>query len=160
MKILIIKPSSFGDIIQANPALTAFRELYPDAQISWLVFDVWADIIDFFPDLNKKIVWKKGGGINEYLRVIREVRKQNFDLVIDLQGLLRTALIAFLSGARRKLGVPGMKEMSWLLIKEVYPEKRALNAAYRSLEPLKLISGKTFEPKFNIRVDDVSGNEL
>lgn len=156
MKILIIKPSSFGDIIQANPALTAFRELYPDAQISWLVFDVWADIIDFFPDLNKKIVWKKGGGINEYLRVIREVRKQNFDLVIDLQGLLRTALIAFLSGARRKLGVPGMKEMSWLLIKEVYPEKRALNAAYRSLEPLKLISGKTFEPKFNIRVDDVS----
>ena len=156
MKILIIKPSSFGDIIQANPALTALRELYPDAEITWLIFDVWADILDFFPDLNKKIVWKKSGGISEYRRVISEVRQEKFDLVIDLQGLLRTALIAFLSGAPRKLGVPGMKEMSWVLVKETYPEKRALNAAYRSLEPLRFISRKAFEPKFNIKIDNVT----
>ena len=156
MKILIIKPSSFGDIIQANPALTALRTIYPDAEITWLVFDAWADILDFFPDLNKKIVWKKSGGIKEYLRIINEVRKEKFDLVIDLQGLLRTALIVLLSGAKRKLGVPGMKEMSWLLVKEVSPEKKKLNAAIRSLEPLSFISGKTFLPKFNIRVDSVS----
>ena len=156
MKILIIKPSSFGDIIQADPALTALRALYPDAELSWLVFDVWADIIDLFPEVDRKIIWKKKGGLPEFFSVIDRVKKEKFDLVIDLQGLMRTALIARFSGAAKILGVPGMKELSWLLVKEVNHKKRNMNAVHRSLEVISYLSGKTFEPKFNVRVDNVS----
>lgn len=133
MKILIIKPSSFGDIIQSDPALVALRDVYPEAEISWLVFDVWSDIIDLFPEVNRKIIWKKDGGLKEYFRVINEIKKEKYDLLIDLQGLLRTAVIARLSGAKEILGVPGLKEMSWFLIKEVNPEKRSENAVLRFL---------------------------
>ncbi|MCX5782176.1 MAG: lipopolysaccharide heptosyltransferase II [Elusimicrobia bacterium] len=156
MKILIIKTSSMGDIIHSNPTLTALRKLYPSAKIFWLIFDIWSDILDLFPQVDEKIVWNRKSGfkLKELIRIIRKVRQEKFDLIIDLQGLLKTALIPFFSGAKKKLGVPGMKELSWLFYKEVFPEKRSMNSVFRSLEVVRFLSSRNFEPKFNILIND------
>lgn len=152
MKILIIKPSSFGDIIQANPAAAALRKSYPDADIRWLVFRKWENVVSLFPGINGKVVWNRKGGLKEYVRVINEIRKEKYDLIIDLQGLARTGLIAGFSGAGKVIGVPGMKEFSWLLEKEAYPESKKLNAVLRNLETVRFLTGKKYDPFFDLRV--------
>ncbi|MBN1823571.1 MAG: glycosyltransferase family 9 protein [Endomicrobiales bacterium] len=152
MKILIIKPSSFGDIVQSNPVLAALKQEFPGAAVHWLVFSAWQDLLDLFPGLDGRMVWDRNGGLKEYLRVIRRVRSEKYDLVIDLQGLARTALVAFFSGAKRKIGVPGMKELSWLIVREVFPESGKINAAARALETVRYLAGKKREPVFNLAV--------
>jgi lipopolysaccharide heptosyltransferase II len=159
MKILIIKPSSFGDIIQANPVLPALLQNYPKARIYWLVFKAWEETLDLFPDIAGKIVWDKKAGIREYFRVISEVRKEKFDIVVDLQGLARTALIARMSGAHKVIGVPGMKEFSSILVKETFPQSAKINATKRNLETVRYLTGKTFDPVFNIKIPQASVNE-
>ena len=152
MKILIIKPSSFGDIIQSAPVAAALSRSYPGVEIKWLVFKDWEEAIGLFPDVSGRIVWDRRAGISEYFRVISEVRKERFDAVIDLQGLMRTAVIARFSDATKVIGVPGMKELSWLFGQEVFPESRNMNAVKRNLETVRYLTGKTFEPVFNLRV--------
>lgn len=154
MKILIIKPSSFGDIIQASPVVRALKEDLPEVQVTWLVFKNWEETVDLFPGLSGKIIWDRGLGFRGYLRAIREVRREKFDVVIDLQGLARTAVIARLSGARKIIGVPGLKELSWLLLKESFPESRGLNAVNRNLETVRYLTGKAHEPAFELRLSD------
>jgi lipopolysaccharide heptosyltransferase II len=150
--ILIVKPSSFGDIVQANATLTALKDAYPDARISWLVFDVWQDVLSFFPGVDERIVWNKKGGIREYLRIMELLQERRFDLVVDLQGLLRSAILTACSGAKKIVGVPGMKELSWLLVKEPFPESRSLNAVHRSLETVRYLTDKKTEPRFEVTV--------
>lgn len=154
MKILIIKPSSFGDIIHANPTAVALKEAFPESELTWLTFEAWKDVVSLFPDVDKVIVWDRSRGLSEYTRVIGQVRECGFDLVVDLQGLLRSALIARFSGAPRIIGVPGMKELSWLLIKEVFPERRAENAVTRSLACVEHLTGKERSPRFNIKISE------
>ena len=150
MKIAIIKPSSFGDIIQANPVLAALKSAYPGAAISWVVFDRWKEVVELFPDVSSVIPWKRDGGISEFARVVRHLRRERFDIVIDLQGLARTALMARFSGAPKVVGVPGLKEFSGYIIKEAYPGSRNMNAARRCLETVRYLTGKTYEPQFSI----------
>ncbi|MGA2090511.1 MAG: glycosyltransferase family 9 protein [Endomicrobiales bacterium] len=159
MNILIIKPSSLGDIIQANPTIVALKRAFPSSRISWLVFDRWAEIISLFTDVDECVIWRRDGGVKEYTRVIREVRRKKFDVVIDLQGLLRSAMIARLSGAKTMIGVPGMKEGSWLLIKEAAPAWRSFNAVWRSLETVRHVHVPG-EPSVHDDVADVDMHDL
>ncbi|HHT9130224.1 MAG TPA: lipopolysaccharide heptosyltransferase II [Candidatus Brocadiaceae bacterium] len=152
MNVLIVKPSSFGDIVQANPTLVALKKFYPDCNVSWLVFDMWKDVLSLFPDLDRVIIWRKRGGIKEFIHVVHLLRKEKYDLVIDLQGLARSALLTFISGAKKKIGVPGMKEFGWWFIREVFPESRSMNAVNRSLETVRYLTGKKIEPAFNLSV--------
>lgn len=119
--ILIIKPSSIGDVIHALPFLKALRERYPDAAISWLINRGIDEIIRNNPYLNEVILFerKKWGsfddigykfkGIAEFLR---ELRRKQFDLVVDLQGLFRSGVIAYLSGASYRIGFANAREFS------------------------------------------------
>lgn len=152
MKILIVKPSSFGDIIQANPVIGALKRAVPGCSISWLVFDQWSGVTALFHDLEKTIVWKRAGGIRALWWVISTVRREHFDVVIDLQGLLRSAFVTMLSGAPRRMGVPGMKELSHFLVKEPFPERKTLNAARRNLESVRALGYDVGEPHFNLVV--------
>lgn len=152
MKILVIKPSSFGDIVQSDPTLVALKEAYPSAQISWLVFDSFQDLMPLFPGVDRAIVWQKDGGIKEFRRVLHEVRAEKYDIAIDLQGLARTALLTLFSGAKKRIGAPGMKELSWLLVKQVFPKSRTMNAVERSLETVRYLTGKKYPVKYRLQV--------
>ena len=127
MKILIVKPSSFGDIIQANPVLAALKSTWKDCSVDWLVFKQWKEIVKMFPAVDNIITWDRHGGMKAFSSVLKECNKQKYDLVIDLQGLLRTALLVKMMNAKKKIGVSGMKELSWLLVKEPYKRNKKEN---------------------------------
>ena len=109
-RILIIKPSSLGDIIHALPALAALRSRFPDAWITWLIKKEWAEILDGNPNLNE--VLPVNFDLMQWPSLIHTLRRKDFDLVIDLQGLLRSAFLAKLSGAPIVVGFAKGREGS------------------------------------------------
>jgi ADP-heptose:LPS heptosyltransferase len=163
MKILIIKPSSFGDIIQALPCANALKQVYPECKISWVVFKIWKNIPKLCLDIDEIITWDRQRGIRDFFDILRSIRQSEYDIIIDLQGLLRSAFLTKFTKAKIKIGVPGMKEFSNLLVKEVYPEKSYTNATLRNLETVRFLTGKSFHPKevnikINTNVDSILDN--
>ncbi|MCL2144734.1 MAG: glycosyltransferase family 9 protein [Endomicrobia bacterium] len=154
MKILIIKPSSFGDIVQAVPCAAALKKAYPGCEISWVVFKQWEELFEIFPDADHVITWDRKKGVKGFFSVLKEIKKTEFDVIMDLQGLMRSAILAKMAKGKVKLGVPGMKEFSNILIKEVYPENAKINATMRNLEPVRFLTGKEFAPEVNIKIND------
>jgi len=119
--ILIIKPSSLGDIVLALPALSALRKNYPDAKISWLVRTEFAPLLKNHPDLTETILfdrnflakaWYNLRAFRSLLSLIGRLRRDSFDAVIDLQGLFRTASLGWLSGCKRRFGMSNAREFA------------------------------------------------
>jgi heptosyltransferase-1 len=119
--ILIIKPSSLGDIVLALPALTALRKSFPNAKISWLIRTEFAPILENHPHLNEMILfdrkflgkaWFHPGAIISLLSLIKRLRRSEFDAVIDFQGLFRTASLARLSGCKKRFGIAHAREFA------------------------------------------------
>ncbi len=109
-RILIIKPSSLGDIVHALPTLSALRARFPKATISWLVKQEWADLLDRVEHLDR--VWRVGPGLSGWVSEVRGLREAGFDLIIDLQGLLRSGLMAWLAGSSVRVGFANAREGS------------------------------------------------
>mgnify|MGYP000081805663 CR=1 FL=1 len=109
-RILIVKPSSLGDIIHSLPVLWALRKTYPDAYIGWVVKEVWQDVLADNPLIDHLIILRKGA--SGIISAIRESRSLRFDTVIDLQGLFRSGFITFFSGAAERLGFSNARELA------------------------------------------------
>ncbi len=116
-RIALIKPSALGDIVHALPVLSALRTRFPQAEIVWVVHRSYADLLEGHPDLNAVLSFDRAGkrrltALAELVRVMWELRRRHCDLVIDLQGLLRTGLMTGLSGAPRRIGLFSAREVS------------------------------------------------
>ncbi len=99
--ILIIKLSSIGDCLLATPAIESVRKGYPNSFITWLIEDKSKDIALLNPNVDEVIVIdKKNFKIRDYLSLIKRLKNRRYDLSIDLQGVDRTSVFAFLSGAK------------------------------------------------------------
>ena len=113
MRILIVKLGSIGDIVHTLPAVAAIRKAMPQAEISWVVERRASEILRDNPLLDRLIevdtrALRRGLVSGETLRAprqqLRQLRASAFDLALDFQGLLKSASIARLSGARRVFG--------------------------------------------------------
>jgi lipopolysaccharide heptosyltransferase I len=113
MRILIVKLGSIGDIVHTLPAVAAIRKAMPNSEISWVVERRSAEILRDNPLLDRLIevdtkALRRGLMSGETLRAprqqLRQLRASAFDLALDFQGLLKSASIARLSGARRIFG--------------------------------------------------------
>ena len=113
MRILIVKLGSIGDIVHTLPSLAAIRSALPHAEISWVVERRAYEILQDNPLLDRLIVvdtkaLRRGLMSGETLRAprqqLRRLRASAFDIALDFQGLLKSASIARLSGARRIFG--------------------------------------------------------
>jgi heptosyltransferase I len=109
-RILIIKPSSLGDIIHALPSLAALRDRFPSAHITWLVKRQWAGVLERVDGLDR--IWPIEPGLRGWARVVPPLRAAVFDLVIDLQGLFRSGAIAWLTGCPTRVGFANAREGS------------------------------------------------
>jgi lipopolysaccharide heptosyltransferase I len=112
-RILIIKLSAIGDIIHTLPAAAALRRAYPEAWLAWMVEKAGASLLRGNPDLDELITvdtraWRANWwmGLRHAWYVTRHLRRASFDLCIDFQGLLKSGVFTYLSGAPRRLGLP------------------------------------------------------
>ena len=113
MRILIVKLGSIGDIVHTLPAFAAIRRQYPAATIGWVVEKRSAEILRGNPMIDRLVeidtsALRKRLPVNQLIRElgrqIRNVRKFRFDIALDFQGLLKSAAIAKLSGAKKRWG--------------------------------------------------------
>ncbi len=116
-RILTIRSSAIGDVVMASPLLPALRRAYPAAHLAWLVEPYAYDLLRHNPLLDAVIVWPKGYWkqlikdknwrelAREVKRFAAQLRQEHFDLVLDGQGLLRSRLLARLSGAPQRVGL-------------------------------------------------------
>jgi len=118
-KILIIKPSALGDIALALPALASIRKSFPDAEISWLVRKEFAPLLEMAGDLDKIIIfdrkfmgkwYKSPKAFAKLFRFFKTLSSPKFNIVIDLQGLFRTALFGRITGCKKRFGMKGARE--------------------------------------------------
>lgn len=120
--ILIIRPSALGDVCRSVPIAAALKAKWPDASISWLVNAPYADAVSSHPAVDEVIPFdRKGMGatskkLNPFpaLRFMHELRNRRFDITIDAQGLLRSGLFAFATGAPLRVGYADARELGWL----------------------------------------------
>jgi heptosyltransferase-1 len=122
-RILVVKPSSFGDVIHALPVVSSLSRHWPEAELRWLIQPAWRLLVEGHPGVSETILFprEKFRGPAGWLRSIawtRLLRDWKPDLAIDLQGLLRSALFARISGASRVLGLSDAREGSRLLYGE------------------------------------------
>ena len=109
-RILIIKPSSLGDIVHALPVLATLRTAYPKAHIAWLVKQQWTGLLERVEGLDR--IWAVDSGISGWVSLVPQLRKAGFDLVLDLQGLFRSGAMAWMTGCPRRVGFANGREGS------------------------------------------------
>jgi lipopolysaccharide heptosyltransferase I len=148
-EILIIKPSSLGDIVHALPAVGAIRAHFSRARISWLVKAEWAGLLKGHPFIDEVISapfsWRR------LPEVIRSVRKRPFDLVIDLQGLFRSAFLGFLTPASFRVGLmEGREGAPWFYTDPVSLPDGAEHAVDRYRVVAKALGAASDEPRFGL----------
>ncbi len=140
-RILIVKPSSLGDVIHALPVISALHRHFPEADVRWLIHPSCRFLIEGHPGVSGTILFprEKFRGPAGWLRSVawtRCLRDWKPDLAIDLQGLLRSAIFARISGAKRVIGLSDAREGSRLLYGETAPVNRCDHAVRRYLSIL------------------------
>lgn len=141
-RILLVRRSSLGDIIVTLPALVALRRHLPEAHLTWLVEEQFADLLRGHECLDEIITVRRysarqpGKWLQETRQVGRYLREQDFDLVLDVHGLFKSAVMCYLSDAPRRLslqdsflGLPGLR-----MINEVVPCRPGIHAVDRALQ--------------------------
>ncbi len=128
-RILIVRLSAIGDIVMASGLIPALRQRYPQAQISWICEAGSVPLLKHHPDLHEVIVWprgewealKKAKRWGELWRAVRSFKAQlkarQFDLTLDAQGLMKSGLMAWFTGAPRRVSIIA-REGSHLLCHE------------------------------------------
>ncbi len=147
-RICIIRLSAIGDVVMASGLIPALRQRYPNARLSWLVEPAAAPLLKHNPGLDEVIVWPRGEWralwrerryreLWRRLRAFRrELRARRFDLVLDAQGLLKSAVWAWLSGAPRRLGLIAREGSHLLMTERVVPPDdgdKPIGSEYRYL---------------------------
>ncbi len=119
--ILIIKMSSLGDVIHALPTLYALRKHFPRAQITWAVHPAFSALLPGKPWVDEiyPIDRKRIKKISYLTQLHRDLSSRHFDLVIDLQMIAKSALVAALSGGKKKIGYQDAREGSFLASKPI-----------------------------------------
>ncbi len=120
-ELLIIKPSSLGDIVHGLQVATSLKAQVNGLRISWIVGDVFAPIVRACEAVDHVYVFERKGGTKGFLKLMKEVRKTKFDYAFDFQGLLRTGLMMSRAHAKVKVGRSDAREMSGMFYNRKVP---------------------------------------
>jgi lipopolysaccharide heptosyltransferase I len=163
--ILIIKTTSLGDVVHAVPTLRALRGRHPAARIEWLIDARYEAVIAGHGALDAAIPVRSAGlpGLPAsadhllrgafHLAGAARLRARRFDLVIDLQGLLRSAVMGVLAGARRRRGPADARELAPLLYTEPTAPSPWAHAVERCLAAAGFAVAEPQVPRFDLPVD-------
>ena len=143
-----------GDVIHALPVVAALNEAWPDAEIRWLIQPAWRDLVEEHPGITQTISFPRDNfrGFKGWLRSLlwaRTLRGWFPDLAIDLQGLLRSALMARYSGADKIVGLSNAREgatVFYSAVAKVNKKNHAVNQLLAVLHIMGILKPKV--PQF------------
>ena len=125
MRVLIIKPSSLGDIIYSLPVAQSIREQNPDAVVSWVVKSRFEDVVRRCATVNGEIfVFDHRSGLkgaSGMMATMRQLQQRSFDVVLDFQGLLRSGLMTLAARSPLKIGHAFCREGSRFCYDQIVP---------------------------------------
>lgn len=156
-RIVLLKPSSFGDIVHTLPALAALRRAFPQAHLSWVANAEWVPLLEEIPQLDAIRVFPRHrfrglGGLLAFRRWLREEpTKWGADLVLDFQGLLRSGLIARALGGPRVLGLSDSREGARFFHSEIVPVGGVQHAVDRYLALARAAGAQDGPVEFPLR---------
>lgn len=111
MKILIVRLSAIGDVVHTLPSLNALRTAFPDSEIHWLVEELSAPVLKGHPQLDRIHVFRKKWRksfmnhlFSDIVPFFKKLRREKFNWAVEFQGLTKSGLAAYLSGARKIIG--------------------------------------------------------
>ena len=170
MNILIVKLSSLGDIVHTLPSLIALRKRFPHAHITWVAGESASDILMNNPHLDELLItrgrrWRSRpfsqNNLSDLSGFVKRLRSRRYDITIDFQGLLKSALVVALAKGKRKIGYGGAREFAHIFYSEkVDLETMELHAVDRYLNLIKHLGCNTDNPEFCIPVTDDDNNEV
>ena len=102
-RILVIRLSAMGDVIHALPAVASLKHSFPRSTITWVIRPKWAPLLQGNPFVDEVIEMERTS--RGLLKAVHEMRRERFDVVVDLQGLLQSALVAAWAKADKKVGL-------------------------------------------------------
>lgn len=166
--ILIIKLSAIGDVVHSLPFLEVLKTNYPQARINWLVEEEASKIIEGHPAIDQVIISRRNSWmkrlvkgrtllpvIREVASFLREIRASEYDLVIDLQGLLKSGVLTGISRGNRKIGMDGAREGGWIFLNEApVPVDYGVHAIDRYLKLAEYINCDITSWKGNVPFSD------
>lgn len=159
--VLIVRPTALGDVSRTVPALVVLRQALPEARIDWLVHDAFADAIRHHPALSGVVpfprerfakVGRSPAALREFLAWARTLRRQRYDLAIDLQGLLRSGLFTWLTRAPRRVGFANARELGWLGYNRRHFVDEKIHAVDRMLALLKAEGFDAAQPDMRLYI--------
>ena len=141
MKIAIVKLSALGDIVHAMIALQFIRQQFPEAQIDWVVEEGFAGILEHNPDIdhilpvNLKALKKCRSCLFSEIRKIRSYAKNDYDIVIDLQGLIKSAVLSRMLGYAVGFDRHSIREKAAsFLYRNAFSVDYKMNVIYRNMK--------------------------
>lgn len=169
-RILLIKPSALGDVVHALPVLNLLKQRWPAAKISWLIASNFAGLIRGHPQVDEVIAfdrdrfsraWCDPFATGELFQFIQLLRSRKFDLVVDLQGLFRSGILAALTRAPFRVGFANAREMAHLFYTHHVPiESMEQHAVDRYLAVSDALGCGRAPVQFDLSVSDTTAGEV
>lgn len=164
-RILLIKPSSLGDIIHALPVLHGLRARFPNAQIDWLIGSSFAPLLSGHPDVSELILFDRrrfarvGTSLSvtkQFMEFVSALRRRRYEMVVDLQGLFRTGFLAWAGGAPVRIGFDDAREGARLFYTHKTPRApENTHAVDRNYQVAELLGFEHVPIRFDLNVTDV-----
>jgi heptosyltransferase-1 len=164
-RIALIKPSALGDIVHSLPVLTALRRRFPQAHITWIVNRAFEPLLQGHRDLDETLPFDRTVMSGNFWRATRtaftfcrELRRRRFDLVVDLQCLLRSGLMTAATGARHRIGLGTAREGAKFFYTHTVgvPDLDTLHAVDRYWEVAQALGVGDAPKEFHVPVADTA----
>jgi heptosyltransferase-1 len=146
--VLIVRLSPAGEIVMATPVAAALKDHNPNTRIIWVTQPEYSRLLQHNPDIDKVITWDKARwrhllkkwnfmALYRELKSMRQIlRAEKIDMALDLQGLFKSGLIAWLSGASMRVGLGSREGSNWFMSRSIsrkFTVQEQMGAHYRYL---------------------------
>lgn len=160
-RMAIVKLSSIGDVVHALPVSAALKRSFPHLQITWITEERCAEMVTGNPYVHEVLTvpgkaWRHGAWSPRVWREVRQMvdilRSHRFQMTIDLQGLLKSAVVAWLTGAPIRIGYHWQRECAWLFNRVVPKEPTSVHVVQEYLDVARFLGAETEPVEFPLYI--------
>jgi lipopolysaccharide heptosyltransferase I len=157
-KILVIKLSSLGDVFHPLPAVHIIKKEL-NATIDWVTTDIYADLVKSFTDIDRVISFRRRSFFSNLKSFLKELRQEKYDLIIDFQGLMKSAMVAMLARGKVRIGPSFNREGSRIFYSAVAgKEKPERHAVDQCMDIIRYLDLPETEISFPVKYPSSSGD--